>query len=407
MTGFEVEAIRQDFPIFSEKMNNKPLVYLDNAASTQKPRAVIDRVKQFYESEYATVNRGVYALGGAATEMVETVRKQVQEFIGARESSEIIFTRGTTESINLVAHAYGRKFLGAGDEIIISVIEHHSNIVPWQILCEEKGINLKVIPVNDKGELLLDAYEELISKRTKLVSIGHISNALGTINPLKVIIDRAHSVGAKVVVDGAQGAPHSNLNVMALDCDFYGFSGHKLFGPTGVGVLYGKKELLEKMDPFLGGGDMIKSVSMEKTEYADPPQKFEAGTPPIAQIIGMGAALKYITQIGMDAIVSYEQMLLKVALEALDEIEDINIIGTAENKASVISFLIGDIHPHDIGTVMDQEGIAIRAGHHCAQPTMRRFKVPATARASFSLYNTVEDIHALVRGIHKVKEIFQ
>lgn len=403
----DVTQIRKDFPILSSKMNGHSLVYLDNAASTQKPQTVIDRLSKFYRDEYATVSRGVYDLSQSATAECNQVREQCRELLNAPSLEEIVFVRGATEAINLVAAAYGRKFLQAGDEIIISTIEHHANIVPWKRLSEEKGLSLKIIPVNDQGELILEEYKKLLNDKTKLVGIGHVSNALGTINPVKEIIQLAHLAGAVVLVDGAQAVPHMKVDVQDLDCDFYCFSGHKLYGPTGVGVLYGKSEHLEAMDPYQGGGEMIREVTFEKISYAQPPQKFEAGTIAFAQVVGLGSAIEYIQKIGFDRIEAYEQKLLAEAIEKLSQIEGLRFIGTAKNKAAVISFELKDIHPHDIGTILDQQGIAIRTGHHCAQPTMQRFNVPATARASFAFYNTIEEIDALVKGLEKVKKVFQ
>lgn len=402
-----VKQIRKDFPLLSQKMNGNPLVYLDNAATTQKPQAVIDRMIQFYQNEYATVTRGVYGLSQRATVQCDLVRKKCAQFLNAKSSSEIVFVRGATEAINLTATSFGKTFLEKGDEIIVSTIEHHANLVPWHQLALEKGLNLKVIPVNDRGELELEAYQKLLSPKTKLVAVGHVSNALGTVNPIKEIIDLAHRAGAKVLIDGAQGVPHLKVDVRELDCDFYCFSGHKLYGPTGIGVLYGKLELLEAMSPYQFGGEMIESVTFEKVTFAKPPDKFEAGTVAIAQIIGLGPAIDYVQEIGLDKIEAYEHELLEEATRKLLEIEGLRIIGTAGKKAAVISFELEGIHPHDIGTILDQEGVAIRTGHHCAQPTMRRFGVPATARASFSFYNTKEEIDALVEALKKVKKVFQ
>ncbi len=405
--AFNVEKVRKDFPMLSTRMNGHPLVYLDNAATTQKPKQVIDRLSAFYRQEYANVHRGVYHISQNSTEECDLVRQRVAKFLNAKETNEIIFVRGATEAINLVAAGFGRKLLKEGDEIVLSTIEHHSNIVPWQRLAEEKGLVLRLIPVSDRGELDLEAYEKLFNPRTYFVAIGHISNALGTINPVKEMIRIAHHAGAAVLVDGAQGAPHLAVDVQDLDCDFYAFSGHKVYGPTGVGILYGKSKYLEAMDPYQSGGDMIESVSFEKTTYAKPPAKFEAGTPAVAEIIGLGAALDYIQKIGFEAIAEQERSLLDYATKRLLEIPGLKIIGEAEEKASLISFTLPEIHPHDIGTVLDQEGIAIRAGHHCAQPTMQRFGVPATARASFSFYNTKEEIDSLVSGLEKVLKVFR
>src|SRR5882672_3935443 len=403
---FDVERIREDFPVLRQIVNGKPLVYLDNAASSQVPQVVIDRGSIYLEDEHSNIHRGVHYLSQRATTAYEGARETVKRFINARESKECIFVRGATEGINLVMHGYGRKFVGAGDEIIISAMEHHSNIVPWQMLCEEKNARLRVIPMNDAGELLMDEYDSLLNERTKLVAVGHVSNALGTINPVKEIIERAHKYGVPVLIDGAQSAPHMPIDVQDLDCDFFAFSGHKIFAPTGSGLIYGKAALLEKMNPFQGGGDMIKTVTFEKTIYADLPNKFEAGTPAIASQIGLGAAIDYLNIIGREKAAAYEHDLLRYATERLSAIEGVRIIGTAREKLGVLSFVIDDIHPHDIGTILDQAGIAIRAGHHCAQPVMKRFNVPATARASFAFYNTREEIDTLAKAIEQVIEVF-
>jgi cysteine desulfurase/selenocysteine lyase len=404
--GWDVERIRADFPVLKQTINGKPLVYLDNAASSQVPQVVIDRGSIYIEQEHSNIHRGVHYLSQKATTAYEGAREKVRRFVGAREAKECIFVRGTTEGINLVMHGYGRKFVGAGDEIIISAMEHHANIVPWQMLCEEKGAHLRVIPINDAGELLLDEFEALLNERTKLVAVTHISNALGTINPVRLIIEQSHKLGVPVLIDGAQWVPHMPIDVQELDCDFYTFSGHKMFGPTGSGVVYGKAAILEKMNPFQGGGDMIKSVSFEKTIYADLPNKLEAGTPAIASQIGLGAAIEYLNGLDRAKAISHEQELLRYATEHIGAIEGVRIIGTAREKASVLSFVIDEIHPHDIGTILDQEGIAIRAGHHCAQPVMRRYNVPATARASFAFYNTKDEVDVLVRTIEKVIDVF-
>jgi cysteine desulfurase / selenocysteine lyase len=405
--AFDIEKVRRDFPILSRQVRGKRLVYLDNAATTQKPQAVIDRIVKYYSEENSNVHRGVHYLSEVATEAYEGARTIVKEFVGARDVKEIVFTRGTTESINLVAQSWGRKNIGAGDEVIISAIEHHSNIVPWQMLCAEKDARLRIIPVNDRGELMLDEYERMLSGRVKIVAIGHISNALGTVNPIGRMIELAHAAGAIVLVDGAQGVPHGSVDVRKLDCDFYAFSGHKVYAPTGVGVLYGKQALLEAMPPWQGGGDMILSVSFDKTTYNSLPYKFEAGTPNIEGVIGLGAALRYLAALGIANVAAWEQDLLTFATARLQEIEGLRIIGTAADKASVISFVLEGVHPHDIGTILDQEGIAIRTGHHCAQPLMMRFNVPATGRASFGLYNTREEADLLVEGLHKVIEVFR
>ena len=403
---WNVERIRADFPVLHQKVNGKPLVYLDNGASSQVPQVVIDRGSVYIEQEHSNIHRGVHYLSQRATTAYEGAREKVKRFINARESRECIFVRGATEGINLVMHGYGRKFIDAGDEIIISAMEHHANIVPWQMLCEEKGARLRVIPMNDAGELLIDEYEGLLNERTKLVGVTHVSNALGTINPIKEMIAQAHKYGVPVLIDGAQSAPHMPVDVQDLDCDFYVFSGHKMYAPTGSGIIYGKAELLERMNPFQGGGDMIRTVTFEKTTYADLPNKLEAGTPAIASQIGLGAAIDYLNSIGRQEAAAYEAELLRYATERVSAIEGVRIIGTAKHKASVLSFVIDDIHPHDIGTILDQEGIAVRAGHHCAQPVMQRFNVPATARASFAFYNTKEEIDVLAQTIEKVIEIF-
>lgn len=403
---WNVERIRADFPVLHQTVNGKPLIYLDNSASSQVPQVVIDRGSVYLEQEHSNIHRGVHYLSQKATTAYEGAREKVKRFINARESRECIFVRGATEGINLVMYGYGRKFIGAGDEIVISAMEHHANIVPWQMLCEEKGARLRVIPMNDAGELLLDEYDALLNERTKLVALIHVSNALGTINPVKEMIAQAHKYGVPVLIDGAQAAPHMPVDVQDLDCDFYVFSGHKMYAPTGSGIVYGKAELLETMNPFQGGGDMIKTVTFEKTTYADLPNRLEAGTPAIASQIGLGAAIDYLDSIGRERAAAYEAELLRYATERVSAIEGVRIIGTAKNKASVLSFIIDDIHPHDIGTILDQEGIAVRAGHHCAQPVMQRFNVPATARASFSFYNTKEEIDVLARTIERVIEIF-
>jgi cysteine desulfurase/selenocysteine lyase len=405
-TTYDVERIRRDFPILSRSVHGKPLVYLDNAATTQKPNAVIDRIVRYYREENANVHRGVHHLSEIATSAYEDVRTIVKRTINARSEKEIVFNGGATEGINLVAYAWGRKNVGAGDEVIISAIEHHSDIVPWQMLCTAVGATLRIIPVSDEGELLLDEYAKLLSPRTKLVAVGHASNALGTINPIKQITAMAHDAGAIVVIDGAQGMPHCRVDVQDIDCDFYAFSAHKVYGPTGSGVLYGKEALLEEMPPYEGGGDMILSVSFEKTTYNALPYKFEAGTPDIAGVIGMGAALEYVNAIGVENIAAHEQDLLHYATARLQEIDRLRIIGTAKHKASVISFVLEGVHPHDIGTILDQEGVAIRTGHHCAQPLMLRYNIPATGRASFAMYNTRDEVDSLVRALGKVLEMF-
>lgn len=403
---FDVAAIRRDFPILERQVNGKPLVFLDSAASSQMPQPVIDRFVRYQQTEHANVHRGVHTLSQEATEAYEGVRRKVRALIGAREDREIIYTRGTTEAINLVAQSYGRAFIGAGDEILLSAMEHHANIVPWQMLCQEKGCVIRVIPMDDRGVLDMAAYRELLTDRTKFVSVTHVSNALGTINPVGEIIRLAHERGVPVLVDGAQAAPHLRVDVSELDADFYVFSGHKMCGPTGIGILYGKAELLEKMPPWQGGGDMILSVSFEKTTYNTLPHKFEAGTPPIAAAIALGTAIDYLQALGLDRIAAYEHDLLAYATVRVSALPGVRIIGTAPEKAAVLSFVIDGVHPHDIGTILDQEGIAVRAGHHCAQPVMQRMGVPATARASFAFYNTVEEVDALVAGIQTVQEIF-
>jgi cysteine desulfurase/selenocysteine lyase len=400
-SAFDVERIRADFPILQLQIDGKPLVYLDNAASSQMPQQVIDRL-----ARYQNINRAVHYLSETATTEYDAARRKLQRFINAPEEREVIFTSGTTDAINLVMHGFGRKFIKAGDEIILTTLEHHSNIVPWQMLAEETGAKIRVVPINDAGELLIDKYENLFNERTKLVGVIHVSNALGSVNPVKQMITFAHAHGVPVLVDGAQAAPHLQVDVQELDCDFYAFSGHKLCGPTGIGVLYGKAALLEKMQPFKGGGDMILSVSFEKTTYNTIPHKFEAGTPPIAAAIGLGVAVDYLSAIGMDAIYKHELELLNYATEQMIRMPGLRIIGTAVNKASVISFEVDGVHPHDIGTVLNQEGVAVRTGHHCAQPVMQRFNVPATSRASFAFYNSMAEVDALVAGIRTVQKVF-
>ncbi|MFQ6029363.1 MAG: SufS family cysteine desulfurase [Dehalococcoidia bacterium] len=404
--SFDVARIREDFPVLKQLVNGKPLVYLDNAATSQKPQVVIDTLMRYYTTGNANVHRGVHTLSQLATDEYEGARAKVRRFINAAEEEEIIFVRGATEALNLVAQTYGRQNVGADDEIIISAMEHHSNIVPWQILCEEKGAHLKVVPMNDAGELLLDEYEKLLSPRTKLVSIVHQSNSLGTINPAQQIVEMAHSRGVPVLLDGAQSISHLPVDVQELGCDFFAFSGHKVYGPTGIGALYGRAELLEAMPPYQAGGEMILSVTFEKTQYAALPNKFEAGTPHIAGSIGLGAALDYVTNLGMSRIAAYEKELLDYGTRCLSEISDVRMIGTAREKGGILSFTLGDIHPHDIGTILDAEGIAVRTGHHCTQPVMRRFEIPATVRASLAFYNTKEEIDCLVNGIDRVLEVF-
>ena len=406
VAGLDIAKIRADFPILAERINGKPLVYLDNAATSQKPRVVLDAIANYYEHMNANIHRGVHTLSVRATEKHDAARLTVKKFINARDTREIIFVRGATEAINLVAQTYGRKHVGAGDEILITAMEHHSNIVPWQILCEEKGAHLKVAPIDDRGELLFDDFAKLIGPRTKIVAVTHVSNALGTVLPLREMIELAHARGVPVLVDGAQAVPHFAVDVQALDADFYAFSGHKVYGPTGIGVLYGKRALLDAMPPYQGGGDMIRSVTFEKTTYNDLPWKFEAGTPDIAGAIALGAALEYITGLGMDNIAAHENDLLVYATEAVGEIPGVELIGTARERVGVVSFVLDGVHPHDLGTILDREGIAIRTGHHCAQPVMERFGIPATARASFAVYNTKAEVDALVAGIRTAREVF-
>jgi len=402
----DIASIREDFPILDQEVHGKKLVYLDSAATCQTPRAVTDALRAFYDKDCANIHRGVYQLSQRATDLYEAARGKVRAFVNAEEASEIIFTRGTTEAINLVASSLGEQLVGSGDEVIVSEMEHHSNIVPWQMLCERKGATLKVIPINDEGELIVEEYERLLSEKTRIVAVGHVSNALGSINPIKDIIRKAHRAGALVLVDGAQAVTHASVDVQDLDCDFYAFSGHKLYGPTGVGALYGKKDLLTSMPPWQGGGDMILSVTFEKTLYAGLPAKFEAGTPNIAGAIGLGAAIDYVSAIGMNRIAEYEQTLLNYATDALGAVPGLSMIGTAAHKVAVCSFELEGLHPHDIGTLLDLEGVAIRTGHHCAQPVMKRFGVPATARASFGIYNTPEEVDALVKALLKAREVF-
>ena len=403
---FDVDRIRDDFPILKQRVNGNPLVYLDNGATSQKPQSVIDAIVDYYTTTNSNVHRGVHTMSQQATDGYEGARSKIREFINAGKDEEIIFTRNTTEGLNLVAHSYGRQNIRSGDDIIVSNMEHHSNIVPWQMLCEENGANLKVVPIDDSGELVMDEYQKMLSSRTKLVSITHVSNALGTILPAKQIVDMAHAHGAPVLLDGAQAVPHMPVDMKELDCDFYVFSGHKLFGPTGIGILYGKEDYLNSMPPFLGGGEMIKSVTFEKTIYNDLPYKFEGGTPDIAGAIGLGAAIDYVNGLGFSRITAHEEELLQYGTEALESIAGVHIVGTSAHKAGILSFVMDAAHPHDIGTILDEQGIAIRTGHHCAQPVMQRFQIPATARASLAFYNTKEDIDALVKGIDRVIEVF-
>jgi cysteine desulfurase/selenocysteine lyase len=405
-TSLDVTAIRKDFPILAQQVHGKPLIYLDNAATSQKPKRVIEALTHFYLMDNANIHRGVHQLSERSTQSYEAARGKVERFLNAASAREIIFVRGATEGINLVAQTYGRTHVGAGDEIVISAMEHHSNIVPWQMLCEEKGAVLRVIPINDRGEVEFDQFEKLLNHRTRLVAVCHVSNALGTINPVREVVNTAHRWNVPVLIDGAQAVPHMKVDVGDLDCDFYVFSGHKVFGPTGIGVLYGREQLLEDMPPYQGGGDMIRSVTFEKTTYNELPYKFEAGTPDIAGVIGLGAAIDYLNLIGMDAIAAHEHDLLEYGTRALESISGLRLIGVAREKAGVLSFIIDGVHPHDAGTILDREGVAVRAGHHCAQPVMARFRVSATTRASLAFYNSREDIDALVAGIHKVKEVF-
>ncbi|HVN79340.1 MAG TPA: cysteine desulfurase [Terriglobia bacterium] len=405
--SYDVYRIREDFPALRQRVRGNLLVYLDNAATSQKPQSVIDRILQYYTSENSNVHRGVHFLSELATREFERTRTRVQKFINAAEDREIVFVKGTTEAINLVAWTYARRNLKAGDEILISAMEHHSNIVPWQMICSETGAQLRVAPISDRGEMILEDFARLLSGRTRLVAITHVSNALGTLNPIKEIVRMSHECGIPVLVDGAQAVPHKQVDVRDLNCDYYAFSGHKVYGPTGIGVLYGKAQLLESMPPYQGGGDMISSVTFEETTYNKIPYKFEAGTPHIAGVIGLGAAIDYLTNTGIDRVAAHEEDLLEYATQALSAIPKLRLIGTAQQKASVLSFVLEGVHPHDVGTILDQEGIAVRTGHHCAQPVMDRFGIPATVRASFGMYNTREEIDALVTALYKVSEVFQ
>ncbi|GAA4846242.1 cysteine desulfurase [Algivirga pacifica] len=402
----DVLTIKQDFPILHQDVNGHPLVYLDNAATTQKPNMVIDALDKYYKTVNSNVHRGAHALADQATKDFEATREKIRQFLNAAHQEEIIFTRGTTEAINLVSKTFGKKFIGAGDEIIISTMEHHSNIVPWQMLCEENGAILKVIPINDKGEIIYEEFLNLLSDKTKMVSIVHASNALGTVNPVERIIEDAHKVDAKVLIDGAQSSPHLTVDVQKMDCDFYVFSAHKVYGPTGIGALYGKKELLEAMPPFHGGGEMIKEVTFEKTTYNELPYKFEAGTPNIGDTIAFGAAIDFVNQVGKSFIAEQENKLLAYATEKLSKIERVRLIGTADHKVSVVSFIIEGIHPYDVGMMLDARGIAVRTGHHCTQPLMQRFGLEGTVRASFAVYNTLEDVDKLVEGIKRIIQMF-
>jgi cysteine desulfurase/selenocysteine lyase len=404
--AFDVARIRNDFPILQQKVHGKPLIYFDNGATSQKPQTVIDAVERYYATVNSNIHRGVHDLSERATAAYEAAREKIRGFVNAKSDKEIIFVRGTTEAINLVAQSYGRSFLKAGDEIIVSAMEHHSNIVPWQMLCEQIGARLRVIPINHDGEIVMEEYRRLLNEKTKFVSVTHVSNALGTVVPVKEIVALAHERSVPVLLDGAQAAPHLKIDVQDLGCDFYAFSGHKVFGPTGVGVLYGRADLLEKMPPYQGGGDMISLVTFEKTHYNVLPYKFEAGTPHIAGGIGMGAAIDYLCELDWEQVAAHEQELLTYATRALNEIDAVRIIGTAKEKAGVISFVIEHVHAHDVGTILDQEGVAIRAGHHCAMPVMQRFGVPATARASFAFYNATEEVDVMVQAIHRVLKVF-
>jgi cysteine desulfurase / selenocysteine lyase len=404
--GLDMAAVRGEFPILQRRVHGKPLVYLDNAATTQKPRAVIDRLVRYYEQENANIHRGVHLLSVEATDAYAAARERVRRFLNAAEAREIVFVRGATEAINLVAATFGRGRVSAGDEVVISEMEHHSNIVPWQMLCEEKGARLRVVPITDAGELQLDEYERLIGPRTRLVAVSHVSNALGTINPVGQIVRLAHRRGVPVLVDGAQAVAHMPVDLQAIGCDFYAFSGHKVFGPTGIGVLYGRAPLLDAMPPYQGGGDMIRSVTFEGTSYNEVPHKFEAGTPHIAGAVGLAAAIEFVTALGLDRVAAHEEALLAYATEALSQIPGLRLIGTASRKAGIVSFVLDEVHPHDIGTILDREGVAIRAGHHCCQPLMGRLGVPATARASFALYNTREEIDRLAASVRAAKAVF-
>lgn len=407
MSNYDIQKIRADFPICERKVYNKTLAYLDNAATTQKPKVVIDTIVKYYSEDNANIHRGVHYLSQISTAAFEGTRENIREYIHAKKTSEIIFTKGTTDAINLVASSFGRKFINEGDEIIVSALEHHSNLVPWQLLCKEKRAKLRIVPVNDKGEFQFEAYEMMLSEKTKLVAVAHVSNALGTVNPIKEIISKAHEQNIPVMIDGAQGIPHFQINVQELDCDFYCFSGHKFYAPMGVGVLYGKEDFLLKMDPYQMGGEMVDQVSFDKTTFNELPFKFEAGTPNVEAVLGLNAALNYVKEIGVEKIAAYEAELLTYATEKLSEIEGIRIIGTAKNKVSVLSFLIGEIHPYDAGMIIDKLGVAVRTGHHCAQPILDQFKIPGTIRASFAMYNTKEEIDQLVAAVKQVKVMFE
>jgi cysteine desulfurase / selenocysteine lyase len=405
---FDVARIRNDFPILSQTTRSgHPLVYLDNAATTQKPRQVIEAVARFYASGNANIHRGLYELSERATAAFEAARERVARFVGAAEPAEIVFTRSTTEAINLVAQSWGRSTLGPGDEILVTAMEHHSNLVPWQLVCQQTGARLRAVPITDSGELDLDGFERLLGERTKLLAVGHVSNALGTVNPVRKLAARAHALGALVLVDGAQSAPHLRIDVTGLGCDFFACSGHKLYGPTGVGLLYGRGAVLQEMPPWQGGGDMIERVTLEGSTWAAPPARFEAGTPPIAEVLGLAAALDYLEAVGLDRIAAWEGELLRLATERISEIRGVRLVGTAREKVAVLSFMLEGAHPHDVGTVLDDEGVAVRAGHHCAQPVMARFGIPATVRASFAFYNTPEEIDVLARGVERAGEVFR
>ena len=404
--AFDVERIRKDFPILDQEIHGRPLVYLDSAASAQKPWQVLEAMRELYSRDYANIHRGVYSLSERATAAFDASREKVRAFLGAADVSEIIFVRGTTEAINLVAQTFGRSGVGEGDEVLVTGMEHHSNIVPWQMLCEEKGAKLRVVPIDDRGDLITEELEKLLSPRTKILAVTHVSNALGTVNPVREIVGLAHGRGVPVLVDGAQAVPHARVDVRELDCDFYAFSGHKVFGPSGVGVLYGRAELLRAMPAWQGGGEMIRSVTFEKSTWADIPHKFEAGTPDIAGVVGLGAALDYLVALDAEGLAAHERELLAYGTEALENVPGLRLIGTARRRSAVLSFVMSGVHPHDVGTILDQQGVAVRTGHHCAQPVMERFGVPATVRASIALYTNRADVDALVRGLHKVREVF-
>ncbi|MBO66931.1 MAG: cysteine desulfurase CsdA [Acidiferrobacteraceae bacterium] len=403
----DVDSVRNDFPVLHQEVHGCPLVYLDNGASSQKPEVVIQKIAEYYSEQHSNVHRGVHTLSQRATDLYEEVRENVRSLINARSTREIIYVRGTTEAINLVAFSYGMKNMQPGDEILITEMEHHSNIVPWQLLCERSGATLKIVPINDQGELIMKSYEELLTNQTKIVAVTHVSNALGTVNPVAKITEMAHAAGAVVLIDGAQGVPHKPIDVQAIGCDFYAFSGHKIYGPTGVGVLYGREVVLEEMPPWQGGGDMIKQVRLDGSEYNDLPYKFEAGTPNIAGVIGLGTAIEYVMELGLNAINKHESLLLDYALTKAEQQSGLRVIGSASERASLLSFVLDGVHPHDVGTVLDHEGVAVRAGHHCAMPVMEHFGVPATVRASWGIYNTYDELDRLFEGIDKVQELFR